>query len=157
MIVTRDEFAQISAQAIREYPFECCGFVLDRATPTPGRLLLPCRNEQNELHRKDPKTYPRDARTAYRIHGQDVINMERLALKESYQLSVLYHSHVDVGAYFSPTDRESAKFDGEPLYPDTVYLVLSVRKRSAIEVDAAAAFRWDAQEKDFIQVPFELP
>jgi proteasome lid subunit RPN8/RPN11 len=157
MIVTPDEFAQLRAQAIREYPFECCGFILERATPSPGRLWLPCRNEQNDLHRKDPKTYPRDARTAYRIHGQDVINMERLSLKEGYRLSVLYHSHVDVGAYFSPTDRESAKFSGEPLYPDTVYLVLSVRKKSAIEVDAAAAFRWDPQEKDFIQVPFELP
>src|SRR4029077_18962845 len=84
MIVTPAEFAQLSAQAIREYPFECCGFVLERTTPTPDRLWLPCRNEQNELHRKDPKTYPRDARTAYRIHGQDVINMERLAVKGNY-------------------------------------------------------------------------
>ncbi len=50
----------IRAQAIAEYPGECCGVVMDK----PGeRLLLACRNIQDELHAKDPERHPRDSRT----------------------------------------------------------------------------------------------
>ena len=54
-------------------------------------------------------------------------------------MAVIYHSHVDAGAYFSETDRRQALVGGEPAYPGAVYVVTSVvrgarrrdRRRSA--------------------------
>ncbi|HHW78759.1 MAG TPA: hypothetical protein GX399_17285 [Xanthomonadaceae bacterium] len=45
---------------------------------------------------------------------------------------VIYHSHPDVGAYFSDEDREKALFDGVPIYPVS-YLVIDVRQGKAVE------------------------
>jgi proteasome lid subunit RPN8/RPN11 len=41
-------------------------------------------------------------------------------------VAVIYHSHVDAGAYFSETDRRQALVGGEPAYPNAVYVVTSV-------------------------------
>jgi len=53
--LTPEEYARIQAQAIAEYPSECCRVVMARPSTTPERLLLACRNIQDELHSKDPK------------------------------------------------------------------------------------------------------
>jgi hypothetical protein len=59
---------------------------------------------------------------------------------------------VDTGAYFSATDRQNALINGEPSYPEAVYVVVSVVGGRAAD---AAAFVWDTAERDF--VPTELP
>ena len=64
-------------------------------------------------------------------------------------MAVIYHSHVDAGAYFSETDRRNALLGGEPSYPDSTYVVTSVVNG---RVDAMAAFRWDAARRDFLPV-----
>ena len=56
-------------------------------------------------------------------------------------MAVIYHSHIDAGAYFSETDRRQAVVGGQPAYPAAVYVVTSV---VAGRVEAMAAFRWDA-------------
>jgi proteasome lid subunit RPN8/RPN11 len=66
-------------------------------------------------------------------------------------VAVIYHSHIDAGAYFSETDRRQAVIGGQPAYPAAVYVVTSV---VAGRVEAVAAFRWDAERRDF--VPVEL-
>ncbi len=33
-------------------------------------------------------------------------------------VDVIYHSHIDAGAYFSATDKQNALMNGEPFYPD---------------------------------------
>ena len=151
MIVTGEEFQRIRAQAELEYPSECCGVVLVRQGPPDGRLLVPCRNVQDELHAKDPSRQPRDARTAYHMDPQDLLRIGRLE-GDGCRVRTIYHSHIDAGAYFSETDKQNAMIQNEPLYPEAAYVVLAVVQG---KVAAAAAFAWNPQEKDFL--PVELP
>jgi proteasome lid subunit RPN8/RPN11 len=143
MIFTSDELAQIRAQAEAEYPAECCGVLLRRAE---HRLLLPCRNIQDELHASDPARHPRDARTAYFIDPKDLLAIGRREA-EGYRVAVIYHSHIDAGAYFSETDKRNALIDGEPAYPAAVYVVLSVLKGKVAD---ARAFVWQTAARDFV-------
>ena len=39
---------------------------------------------------------------------------------------MIYHSHIDAGAYFSETDRRNALIDGQPAYPEATYVVVAV-------------------------------
>jgi proteasome lid subunit RPN8/RPN11 len=151
MILTPEELGRVRAQAEAEYPSECCGVVLTRDAAASDRLLMRCRNIQDELHAKDPARHPRDSRTAYFIDPQDLLAIGRLE-GQGYRVATIYHSHVDTGAYFSATDRQNALINGEPSYPDAVYVVVSVVGGRAAD---AAAFVWDASERDF--VPTELP
>lgn len=143
MVLTAAEQEAIHAQAVEEYPFESCGVILARGGE---RRLLRCRNAQNELHARDPVRYPRDARTAYYIDPKDLLRIGDLE-RQGFAVAVIYHSHVDAGAYFSDTDRRQAVMGGEPAYPNAVYVVTSVVGGA---VDAAAAFRWDAARRDFL-------
>jgi len=145
MILSSDERQRIAAQAAAEYPAESCGVILARGAE---RSLLACRNIQNELHARDPERHPRDARTAYYIDPADLLRIGRLE-GEGYTVAVIYHSHVDAGAYFSETDRRNALLGGEPTYPDSTYIVTSVVSG---RVDGMAAFRWDATRRDFFPV-----
>ena len=149
MILTPAELEQARAQAQAEYPSECCGVVLVRGGEPPDRLLLPCRNIQNELHARDPVLHPRDARTAYYIDHRDLLAIGRREA-EGYRVATIYHSHVDVGAYFSDTDKKNALIDGEPTYPDAVYVVMSVVDRNVVAVNA---FAWDVSRRDFLPAP----
>ncbi|HET7873994.1 MAG TPA: Mov34/MPN/PAD-1 family protein [Methylomirabilota bacterium] len=153
MILTAQEVAQMQAQASAEYPYECCGFVLVRDRGTPNRLIFPCRNVQNELHAKDPARYQRDARTAYHIHDEDLRTVFGPLDRDGYRIAVIYHSHIDVGAYFSQTDKEQALMNGEPAYPDAAYVVVSVVERT---VQALGAFQWDPSRRDFAPVEITI-
>ena len=144
-IVTAEELEAVRRQAVEEYPRESCGVILEQGQL---RRLVRCRNIQDELHAKDPQRHPRDARTAYFIDPKDLLRIGRLE-GEGYEIAVIYHSHVDAGAYFSPTDRQQAQIGGEPTYPSATYLVTSVMAGRA---EAVAAFRWNSAERDFVQV-----
>ena len=114
--------------------------------PEPDRLLVPCRNIQNELHAKDPVRHPRDARTAYYIDPKDLLAIGRREA-EGYRVATIYHSHIDTGAYFSDTDKRNALVDGEPAYPDAVYVVVSVLRGPVAD---AAAFGGTSAARDFV-------
>ena len=145
MILTPEESQRIQAQAVAEYPAESCGVILRRGDE---RRLIPCRNQQEELHRRDPEKHPRTSRTAYYIHSEDLLRICDLQ-EQGFVLDVIYHSHVDTGAYFSPTDRINATPGGVPMYPDTTYVVTSVVER---RIEGMAAFRWSAGAKDFVEI-----
>jgi [CysO sulfur-carrier protein]-S-L-cysteine hydrolase len=146
--VTPQERDAIRSQATEEYPHESCGVILTRGTE---RRLLRCRNAQNELHARDPQRYPRDARTAYYIDPKDLLRIGDLE-REGFAVAVIYHSHVDAGAYFSETDRRQALVGGEPAYPAAVYVVTSVL---AGKVDAMAAFRWNGVDFGRVEMAVE--
>ncbi len=148
MILTPDEYAKIQAQAAAEYPAECCGVVMTRQGAATERLLLACRNIQDELYKKDPIRHPRDARTAYYIDPRDLIAMGRHEA-QGFKVLTIYHSHIDAGAYFSPTDKHNALINGEPAYPEAAYVVVSVMERRVAET---SAFRWDGGARDFIRI-----
>jgi proteasome lid subunit RPN8/RPN11 len=143
MILTPDELEAIRAQAVDEYPAESCGLVFVRGGE---RLLLRCRNAQDAKHAEDPQRYPRDSRTAYYIHADDLRRIGQLEM-QGYSMAVIYHSHIDVGAYFSPTDRKQALVSG---YLDPVYVVTSVVGGKA---EDTKAFHWDAARDDFVEIP----
>jgi proteasome lid subunit RPN8/RPN11 len=109
----------IYAHAREGYPEEVCGFIVG------GDEAKRCENRQNALHAEDPMGFPRDARTAYNLGAQDILFLDR-SQKSERPVRVIYHSHVDVGAYFSNEDEHAATSEGELLYP-VDYLVVDVR------------------------------
>jgi proteasome lid subunit RPN8/RPN11 len=151
MILTAAEVAAIRKQAEAEYPSECCGVVLVREGSHGERWLYACRNIQDELHRADPVRHPRPARTAYYIAHEDLLEINRRQMA-GYEVRVIFHSHIDAGAYFSETDRRQALVDGQPTYPGTTYVVVAVHEGRAGDV---RAFRWDGVRGDFSEVPLE--
>ncbi len=148
MIVTGEELATLRAQAAEEYPAESCGVIVRR---DDERRLVRCRNIQNELHARDPERHPRDARTAYYIDPADLLRIGRME-GEGFSVAVIYHSHIDAGAYFSETDKRNALVGDAPAYPDAVYLVTSVMSG---RLEDTAAFRWDPTRRDFVGVNME--
>jgi adenylyltransferase/sulfurtransferase len=132
---------QIYAHADRSYPEECCGFVFADGTVYLGS------NIQNELHRKNPEMYSRSAANGYTFSVADTLMMNK-AFRSDNPVVVIYHSHPDVGAYFSDEDQDKALFMGEPIYPVS-YLVVDVRQG---KTQGSKLFAWDG--KRFAQTPF---
>jgi adenylyltransferase/sulfurtransferase len=109
------------------YPEEVCGLVLGaRGAPDEARR---CDNRQNALHAEDPAHFPRDARTAYNLGAKDLFFLAR-SLDSARPVQIIYHSHVEVGAYFSAEDAAAAAPDGELVYP-VDYLVVDEKKGRA--------------------------
>lgn len=150
--IRKANFDQIKAQAEREFPFECCGFIIGDDAIEEVR---PITNIQNRKHAEDPVAFARDARTAFLMEPREHLAVLKEIDSRRLRLHAVYHSHPDHEAYFSATDRAQAcSFDPhEPDYPDTVYIVVSVR---AARFARAAAFRWDAASKDFAEAKLEL-
>jgi proteasome lid subunit RPN8/RPN11 len=142
----------IIAQAEREFPHECCGFVIgnDRAEE-----VRPITNIQDRKHAEDPVAFPRDARTAFLMEPKEHLAVLNEVDDRKLSLRAVYHSHPDADAYFSATDRRQAcSFDSsEPDYPGTMYVVLSIRSGKFAR---AAAFVWDVTSKDFIETPLTV-
>ena len=142
----------IIAQAEREFPDECCGFIIGDGAAEEVR---PIANVQNQKHAENPAEFSRDARTAFLMdpkEHQGVLNeIDRRKLK----LLAVYHSHPDHDAYFSATDRAQAcSFDpAEPDYPDTVHIVMSIRSGKFVR---AAAFGWDEAAKEFAEITLDV-
>jgi [CysO sulfur-carrier protein]-S-L-cysteine hydrolase len=148
--ISRQAFDTMIAQAEREFPFECCGFIIGDASDE-GR---PIRNIQNEKHAADPATFQRDARTAYLMDPKEQLAVLQEIDRRKLKLKAVYHSHPDHEAYFSATDRARAcSFDPtEPDYPETAYIVMSVRGG---KYAGAAAFIWDMERKDFVEAELQ--
>jgi proteasome lid subunit RPN8/RPN11 len=68
-------------------------------------------------------------------------------------VKVLYHSHLDVGAYFSDTDASVAKMGQDAPPWDLAYLVTSVRSGG---VDDRKLFIWDPAGGSFVESTLEV-
>src|SRR5215467_76453 len=150
--IRRASLDAIVAQAEREFPYECCGFIIGNDSSEEVR---PVANIQNRMHAEDPVAYPRDARTAFLMEPKEHLAVMNEIDRRKLALRAVYHSHPDHDAYFSVTDRAQAcSFDpSEPDYPDTVYIVLSVRSG---KFSRAAAFAWDSAAKEFAETPLSV-
>ena len=132
---------------------ESCGLLVGPVDDAVVDELVPMVNRANRLHALDPETYPRTGRMYFDI---DPMKFERAVTNgraAGRPVKVLYHSHLDVGAYFSETDAAAATMGGEsPTYP-LAYLVTSVRQGV---VDDRKLFVWDAGrfvETDLVVIP----
>jgi len=150
--ITRASLDAIVAQAEREFPYECCGFIIGEGAVEEVR---PIANIQNLKRAEIPAAFPRDARTAFLMDPKEHLAVLNEIDRRKLKLLMVYHSHPDHDAYFSATDRAQAcSFDpAEPDYPDTVYIVMSIRGGKFARV---AAFGWDARAKEFAEIGLEI-
>jgi proteasome lid subunit RPN8/RPN11 len=156
LLITRGVLNQVDEEARRAYARdeESCGFLVGPAADG-GRIdgIVPMVNRANALHRLDPEQYPRTGRTYFDIDSMKFEGAIRRGEAEGRPVKVLYHSHLDVGAYFSPTDAEDAKMgQGEPPW-DLAYLVTSVR---AGQVDDRKLFVWAPGSRSFVESRLEV-
>jgi proteasome lid subunit RPN8/RPN11 len=138
---------QIFEQAEREYPSECCGMILGPSDkPDALTRIRPLRNVQDEYHKRDPENFPRTAQTAYFMDSTGLLRIHKEARQTKEEIKIIYHSHIDTGAYLSEEDKRIALSEEEPVYPGVAYLVISVIKGKAAEWNL---FEWDSSAKDF--------
>ena len=145
LLLSESTFASITEHARETYPEECCGVILGGHEADEVHRLV---NIQNRLHATDPETFPRDARTAYTM---DPVALEALLEHGEHRglcFKGLYHSHPDHDAYFSDEDRACATPFGEPTYPDTAQIVISVM---AGGIGRVAVYAWDSAAGDFVE------
>ncbi len=139
---------QMVQQAVDGVPSEVCGILAGPKGERVGTVYHPCRNIYDEMHSKDPETYPRTSATAYLIDGKEQQGIFDQVSSDGLEVKSIVHSHVEHDAYFSKEDRYVAAPWGEPFYPEISYIVISVWDGKFKE---ANEFRWDTETSDFIE------
>jgi proteasome lid subunit RPN8/RPN11 len=116
---------------------EVCGFLVRR----DGALhVVPVANAADRYHALDPARFPRTSRDSYLMDPKEQLRIHRELETWGGELVAVWHSHVEVGAYFSAKDHADAVVEGQPAVPGAEYLVLGVRGGRVTEVKR---FRWD--------------
>jgi len=146
LTLTEQAWSEISRHAIESFPEECCGVILHKGETDEVRR---CANIQNRLHAMDPETYPRDATIAYTMDVKEMESIIQEAEKIGAKIKAFYHSHPDHKAYFSAEDKAFATPFGEPTYPGSAQIVVSVYDRIVKQV---SAYAWAQEKKDFVEV-----
>jgi proteasome lid subunit RPN8/RPN11 len=147
--VSKKTWSEISRHAKETFPEECCGVILSNGI---SEQVHPLRNIQNQLHAVDPETYPRTATIAYAMDPQELNEVIREGESHGAKLIAFYHSHPNHAAYFSAEDKAFASPFGEPTFPGTAQIVISIYGGV---VKRIAAFDWSDEKQDFIEVPVE--
>lgn len=148
--IERDLLALVDREATDAYARdeESCGLLIGPSASMLVDEIVPMQNRAAKLHALDPVTYPRTARMYFDI---DPLKFQRSidrGEQSGRPAKVLYHSHLDAGAYFSETDAAATTMGGvEPAY-DLAYLVTSVMKGV---VSARALFVWDPSTRTFVE------
>ncbi|MFX0592763.1 EamA family transporter [Melissospora conviva] len=106
---SENALAAVYAHVQDVYPAEACGFI--RATG-----VTRCANVIDQLSGDRAVESGRTSRTGFAFGLPDL-----RVLAESFDgddpVRIIYHSHPDVGAYFSEEDHRHAVFDDRPVYP----------------------------------------
>jgi proteasome lid subunit RPN8/RPN11 len=155
--VTAEVIESVAEHARQSYAKdeEACGYL----TGPAGEALTcdaatPLTNLANRYHELDPETYPRTGRTYFLLDPMKFQKAVSTGETNGRPVRVLYHSHLDVGAYFSETDAAAATMGGDkPSYDGLYYLVTSIRKGT---VDDHKLFAWDPDTKSFVETPMEI-
>ena len=149
VLLTQKIWEDISKHAQESFPEECCGIILTAAgTDQVYRL----KNIQNKLHALDPLTYPRTAEIAYAMDPLELDQIIRQGESNGQKLKAFYHSHPNHDAYFSAEDKAFASPFGEPTYPETAQIVISIYNRA---VKIIRGFAWSEADKDFVEIPID--
>ena len=145
--IPADVLAEVYREARKAFPFECCGWLAGPAASPAVDAVRSCENAQESgTH---PTEADRSAERAYVITGSDLLALNH-SLDSETPAKVIYHSHPNGRAYFSPTDREVATSpwgDG-PAYP-VQQLVVGITET---RVEAAALFAWSEEEEGFVEI-----
>ena len=147
--IARRVLNRIAAHGIREFPRECCGFILGDKVED----VRPIKNTNkygNGSYTMDP--------------------MQQIAVlrevENGKELKVVYHSHPNMGAFFSGIDRDAASsIDPEkPDWPDTVWIVMSIRSphryglkhKLPPQLADARAYLWNPAITDFSEITLKV-
>jgi proteasome lid subunit RPN8/RPN11 len=156
LAIRKTVLAEVDEEARRAYAKdeESCGLLLGPVAEAKlVDAIVPMVNRAAALHRMDPETYPRTARTYFDLDPLKFARAVEQGESNGRPVKVLYHSHLDVGAYFSDTDAAAAKMGGdEPAY-DLAYLVTSVKSG---EVDDRKLFVWSPASRAFVETPLRV-
>jgi proteasome lid subunit RPN8/RPN11 len=129
---------------------EVCGFLVQREE---ALQVVPVTNVADRYHAVDPERFPRTSREAYVMDAKEQLRLHFDLEAHGGRIVAIWHSHIDVGAYFSEKDRTDAIIGGLPAMPGAEYLVLGVRAGRVTEVKR---FRWDGGEFVDAPLPSEL-
>ena len=121
------------------YPDEGCGLILQGPQ---GFRIQPLENAYDRYHARDPVQFPRTSRTAYRFDPREWLKVTEAGEAQGEQVVCVFHSHGDVGAYFSREDSDMAAPEGEPILPGVCYVVVAVDQGKS---SAARRYDWDGQ------------
>jgi proteasome lid subunit RPN8/RPN11 len=149
--IARAIIDRVNEEAVAAYgrDEESCGLLLG---PDGDALfvdeIIPMENRANKLHKLDPETYPRTGRMYFDIDPMKFERAVRAGESNGRPVKVLYHSHLDVGAYFSETDAAAATMGGDAPAYELAYLVTSVRAGTA---EDRKLFIWDAGARGFVE------
>jgi proteasome lid subunit RPN8/RPN11 len=143
---------------------EACGLLVGPAEePLLCDELIPLPNLANRMRELAPALYRRDARTSFLFREQELDDRYLAGVERGRPVKVLYHSHLDTSANFSPMDAallSRGSFGGRrprlgsgPKYPLT-FLVSSVFGTSGQPiVREHCAYVWSG--RGFTPVGFE--
>jgi proteasome lid subunit RPN8/RPN11 len=159
--IKRSVLAAVEADALRGYAAdeEACGYLRGPAGDTCCDEHLRLVNTANKLHAIDPETYFRTGRTFFSFNEKKFADAVEASVREGRPVKVLYHSHLDAGAYFSPTDAavmsmgEPPAVEGGPVTMGAgpawplAFLVTSVRGGAIAE---HGVFVWDSGSSTFV-------
>jgi [CysO sulfur-carrier protein]-S-L-cysteine hydrolase len=120
--VARPELPEDLSPVLRHvestWPQEGCGVLL-RAGPQGPWRVRPVENVS---------PFPR---SAYLFAPREWLTVLTEAEVRGEQVACVFHSHVEVPAFFSAEDRRQAAPGGEPLLPGVCYLVVGVESGQA--------------------------
>ncbi|HTJ85275.1 MAG TPA: Mov34/MPN/PAD-1 family protein [Polyangiaceae bacterium] len=156
--ISREAIALVERDAIVGYEAdqEACGYL---AGPAADPLLCDraeaIENLARILHERDPVSFFHPPRKFFAFHERTLEAAMRDGTERGSPVKVLYHSHLDVGAYLSGTDEAvlsrgsppsflggTATLGPGPAWP-LAFLVSSVRKGEAAPfVDDHRLFVW---------------
>lgn len=156
--ISRAVLNRIAAHGIRDFPNECCGFILGDEVSDVRPIL--------NTNKYKGGSYTMD------------VPQQLAVLREVEQgkvLKVVYHSHPNMGAFFSGIDRDAASSidPSQPDWPDTVWIVMSIRSRwreeagwdngsyralnrGRIHLADARAYLWNPAIKDFSEITLKV-
>ena len=151
--IPKEMLARCYAHGAETYPHEACG-VLSGPAGDPAALtgFHPLENTLGKLHAEDPGRYPRTPEEGYVLDPLAYMKLEKALTAEGKAIRVIYHTHVEVGAYFSEEDVKQATWDGNPILPGIVYLVCGIKQH---QPDGAILAAFNEQTKAFDTHPME--
>lgn len=129
--------ARIAALCEADPSREVCGFVVRRGTELE---VVPVPNAADRYHEVDPQRFPRSSRDSYLMDPKAQLRLQRELEAWGGEIAAIWHSHVEVGAYFSDKDKADAVVEGIQAVPGAEYLVIGVRGGRVTE---AKRYRWD--------------
>jgi len=137
---------EINEHAVREYPKECCGWVVRLGDGSMSYVAA--ENLQDKYHKLDPEAYPRTSKDAFLMDSLKLSRAVDAAVSSGGELFSIVHSHIDCGAYFSVEDelQMSTPDKSGPVFPARCYIVVSIQDRKPA---GCAVFTFDAASKTY--------